>query len=124
MGGSNDHPNPIDFKYRLRWYILGRHSSAAISINKNCEKDDDESLLTPLEEKEICLTESLFSSIIDTKCVLPSNEDSHLVKLQFVDTDTHHFSEVEVEVDVEDNKISTEGLRYVAGYIAQTRPPE
>ncbi|KAJ3640227.1 hypothetical protein Zmor_003540 [Zophobas morio] len=95
-----------------------KHSSAAISINKNCEKDDDESLLTPLEEKEICLTESLFSSIIDTKCVLPSNEDSHLVKLQFVDTDTHHFSEVEVEVDVEDNKISTEGLRYVAGYVA------
>ncbi|KAJ3654348.1 hypothetical protein Zmor_013541 [Zophobas morio] len=92
-----------------------KHSSAAISINKNCEKDDDESLLTPLEEKEICLTESLFSSIINTKCVLPSNEDSHLAKLQFVDTDTHHFSQVEVEVDVEDNKISTEGLRYVAG---------
>ena len=73
-------------------------------------------MLTALEEKEICLTESLCSSIIDTKCILPSNEDTHLVKLQFVDT--HHFSQVEVEVDVQDNKISTEGLRYMAGYVA------
>lgn len=24
MGGPNDHPSPLDFKYRLRWYILGK----------------------------------------------------------------------------------------------------
>ena len=33
MGGGNENPTPVDFMCRLRWYILGKHSSIALTLN-------------------------------------------------------------------------------------------
>ena len=117
MGGSNDHPNPVDFKYRLRWYILGKHSAAAISANKNCEKDEDEALLFSFSDEsgnsDICLTHSLFSNILDTGI-----EDEMLSKES--DVATLHFADefAEIEINLPNTQVSQEGLQYVAGYVA------
>lgn len=35
MGGANDHPSPLDLKYRLRWYIMGKQSAAIFTENGN-----------------------------------------------------------------------------------------
>lgn len=37
MGATNDHPSPVDFRNRLKWYILGKHSTHAISVRSNTE---------------------------------------------------------------------------------------
>uniref|UniRef100_A0A2S2P2E1 THAP9-like helix-turn-helix domain-containing protein n=1 Tax=Schizaphis graminum TaxID=13262 RepID=A0A2S2P2E1_SCHGA len=39
MGHSFDHPGPLEFIYRLKKYILGKHSSAVFSLHKNVEDD-------------------------------------------------------------------------------------
>lgn len=39
MGHSFDHPGPLQFIYRLKKYILGKHSSAVFSVHKNTEDD-------------------------------------------------------------------------------------
>jgi len=40
MGATNDHP-PVDFRNRLKWYILGKHSEHAISVRSTVECDND-----------------------------------------------------------------------------------
>jgi hypothetical protein len=49
MGGANDHPSPLEFQYRLRWFILGKHSAAVFRQNKNTEENHEPCLLQPLE---------------------------------------------------------------------------
>lgn len=39
MGASHDKPSALQFRYRLRWYILGRHSSDLFVENANTEED-------------------------------------------------------------------------------------
>ncbi|XP_071568401.1 uncharacterized protein [Temnothorax nylanderi] len=39
MGAINDSPSGYDFQYRLRWYILGKHSQALFTMNRNTEED-------------------------------------------------------------------------------------
>lgn len=60
MGASNDHPSPLDFKYRLQWYIMKKHSSAIFTENRNS-----------IESKEFCLlpvlNERSCSSIADNQ---------------------------------------------------------
>ncbi|XP_011051106.1 PREDICTED: uncharacterized protein LOC105144108 [Acromyrmex echinatior] len=41
MDTSKDHLSAYDFKYRLRWYILGNHSQAVFTLNRNTEEDMD-----------------------------------------------------------------------------------
>ncbi|XP_018049866.1 PREDICTED: uncharacterized protein LOC108688213 [Atta colombica] len=36
-----DHLSAFDFKYRLRWYILGNHSQAVFTLNRNTKGDMD-----------------------------------------------------------------------------------
>ncbi|KAJ3665376.1 hypothetical protein Zmor_000873 [Zophobas morio] len=114
MGGANDNPNPIDFKHRLKRYILWKHSSVAIAINTNCEKDYA-ALLTRADDddEEMCLTESLFSSIIITQCIYnaPSNENEEgdIAKLEILDDSS------EVRVQLTDSHLTLAAHKYVAG---------
>jgi len=80
MGHSFDHPGPLEFIYRLKKYILGKHSSAVFSLHKNVEDDVMTNYLSTelLEnknisnennaneaEKDIILTQSIFDTILD-----------------------------------------------------------
>lgn len=35
MGGSYDHPTPVEIQYRLKWYILGKHSGHVLSTGED-----------------------------------------------------------------------------------------
>lgn len=57
----HDHPHLLDFKYRLKWYILGKNSSAIFTNNKNTEETSETFLLQPFkaidspsDHNEIC----------------------------------------------------------------------
>lgn len=59
MGAGYDHPTPVEIQYRLKWYILGKHSGYVLSIRQNTEGDNTcDSLITmadvhsPLREKD------------------------------------------------------------------------
>lgn len=39
MGGSYDHPTPVEIQHRLKWYILGKHSGHVLSTRENTEGD-------------------------------------------------------------------------------------
>lgn len=43
MGATNDHPSPLEFRNRLKWYILGKHSKHAISVRGNTEINNAQS---------------------------------------------------------------------------------
>jgi hypothetical protein len=49
MACANEHPSALEFKYRLRWYIFGKHSEAVFNQNKNTEGTLEPNLLKPLE---------------------------------------------------------------------------
>ncbi|KAF2896684.1 hypothetical protein ILUMI_09499 [Ignelater luminosus] len=79
MGATNDHPTPLDFMYRLRWYILGKQSASIFTMNKNTEEDVDETcLIQPLEEQinesnvddDLCISQSLLRCVntVSDKC--------------------------------------------------------
>ncbi|KAJ8875103.1 hypothetical protein PR048_022994 [Dryococelus australis] len=42
IGCTNDHPSPPSFMYRIRSYILSKHSSAFLAVNKNTDLRDDQ----------------------------------------------------------------------------------
>jgi hypothetical protein len=117
MGGTNENPNPIDFKHRLKWYILGKHSPSDLGQNKNCEADDVAKLTAPLEEQEVCLTAPLFMSIINTapeKKFYTEEADSTdlFTNLQFVS------DEFDPNIVLPLTIINNEGQKYLAGYAA------
>jgi len=56
MGSCKDHPSAYEFRHRLRWYILGKHSHAVFSMNTNTEEDLETS----------CISSSLDVNVIRT----------------------------------------------------------
>lgn len=48
MGGGYDHPSPVEFKNRMRCYILGKHTEYAISEGANIEIDNESAELFDL----------------------------------------------------------------------------
>ncbi|KAJ8886587.1 hypothetical protein PR048_012799 [Dryococelus australis] len=42
FGRTNYHPTPLSFMYRIRRYILGKHSSAFFAVNKSTALPDDQ----------------------------------------------------------------------------------
>jgi len=40
MRSGHDKPSALQFKYRLRWYVLGKHSADMMTENCNTENDD------------------------------------------------------------------------------------
>lgn len=49
MGAAHSKPSALQFRYRLRWYILGKHSNDMFTENCNTEDDDDETLVNASE---------------------------------------------------------------------------
>ncbi|CAL1678268.1 unnamed protein product [Lasius platythorax] len=47
MGSGYDHPTPVEFRNRLRWYILGKNSTDVFTEGANTENHDS---------TELCLT--------------------------------------------------------------------
>lgn len=45
MGYGHDKPSALQFKYRLRWYVMGKHYADTVSDNHNTEEDEDVSLI-------------------------------------------------------------------------------
>jgi hypothetical protein len=86
MGHQNDHPTALDMKYRLRWYVLGKHSAAVFTQNKNTEEDGERCLVKPLEEA-ICMIKSLLQYIVDNHSETDLNCASYVEeKLQLCNT--------------------------------------
>lgn len=50
MGGPNDHPSDLNFKYRIRSFILGKHSNDLFSMGMNTQACNDNEKLVDLDE--------------------------------------------------------------------------
>lgn len=50
MGGTYDHPTPVEITNRLKWYILGRNADNVISERTNTQKNDITESLVSLED--------------------------------------------------------------------------
>lgn len=73
LGGYNVHPNAIDIQNRLRWYVLGKHSTALFSVRANTVPDPLDSSLT--EAQNFSSKENpLYSA-------LQQNEDELLINI-------------------------------------------
>ncbi|KAA0185446.1 hypothetical protein HAZT_HAZT003920 [Hyalella azteca] len=109
MGSINDHPSPLDFKHRIKKYVLGRQQTlVALEPNTVLALDDDvvacgikqlasASAVSPRLESP-CLTSDVFRNIS-----LPND-------------DTNSDCAVEVPENEE------EAFKYVLGFIAHKFP--
>jgi len=63
MGGTHDHPSPVQLQIRLKWYILGKYSEYGLSEKRNTEIDQISNMIVDLED--VCQSDSLdeFESI-------------------------------------------------------------
>ena len=123
MGAVNTNPDAISFMYRLRWYILGKNSSGALTQSKNCEEDEDDKLTNPLqdheEQQEVCLTAPLFASIVDTSSSFDIDTELNCewIEIHFVD-DPSLCEGGDSSIITPEIIINHEGLRYLTGYVA------
>ncbi|VEN43569.1 unnamed protein product [Callosobruchus maculatus] len=146
IGGANDHPSPLEFRYRLRWYILGKNSATIFTLNTNTEDTLEPCLLKALERQsqnevteELCLTNNILSNLGQNMTISTENEpddleESMLKACEFIDP-PYNESQYELHIlDPEDenrgkttdllNKfeiketVHEEALKYVAGYVA------
>lgn len=132
MGGPNDHPSPLDFKYRLRWYILGRNSAAIFTENRNTLESDESCLLNVFQEtkdeEEICITQEMLANTLPKNQIVEEKSGEEELALD----ETHQFVEP-VYLDEENlsddlinlidkfevkEQVNMEALKYIAGYVA------
>lgn len=118
MGHQNNHPNPVDFKYRVRNYIMGKHSAAVFSTKTNTEDKIDE---TCIIHTSAGITNSDITEPRGTQLLLQKEMDltrklQSAVKVSSV-TGSLENDMSEVELPNEDIT-SREGLKYIAGYVA------
>lgn len=116
-GGLHDHPSPLEFKYRLRNYILGRNDGA-ISSAANVEDQQD--------SEEIMITDNNFqtiSSLPDEAEI--TGEETMITRNALCDLNTNSndttTSNMTDSMDLEDDKIGAvelDGLESVGGFIA------
>lgn len=128
MGRGNDAPDPLSFKWRLRWYILGKNSTDLFSTNLNTQADQMNktalvAMPDPTPIKKIPLTEQLMNAIIDgvplTEDILTDLADEELLEPDSLFTDIYN------EPAIDDNDLETvsneyydEARKNLAGYVA------
>lgn len=135
MGGANDHPSPLDFRYRMRWFILGKHSAAIFTENRNNEENNEECLVNMEKEssnasnEDVCLTQKILSNITENEVSLNNHkqgdcEEETIFSNPFVEPqyfkefiDDEDILQLVKDVDVKE-KINNESLKYIAGYVA------
>lgn len=112
MGKTYDHPDAIQFMYRMRWYLLGKYTSTAFILKSNIEPDDEHCLSVSKERRnseveceEICPTANLLNKLVENSDTIEECDDTI-----FEHTPTHENSGYDV--------IKEEGLQYLTGYVA------
>lgn len=120
MGVSHQHPNAEQVKFRLRTYLLGRNCEL-IGNNYNTNKDNTEG----------SLTEMSFPENIGYHCDITTdslNSELMLSALMFA-LDEKWETEVDEDPNIKtaeegnfEECMESEGLRYVAGFIARKFP--
>lgn len=127
MGVCNQHPSPVDVKYRIKKYLLGKNTDL-MGSNHNTERHSDAASMsqayfsessghqsetthhsTEELDKELLLSAMLFSTL---DCQSPITEEN-----ENVDPEEYHVKGTTLEVEME-----TEGLRYVGGFIVRKFP--
>nr|CAH7733081.1 unnamed protein product [Callosobruchus chinensis] len=140
VGGANDHPSPLEFKHRLRWYILGNNSAAVFTENRNTVESHEQCLLKVLSESETvaekdtagssstpedtCLTQDMLSNLTTN---VQFSEETHAEEESLLDMPCFVTQDAEDLIDEEmyslmndfqiKEKISEESLKYVAGFV-------
>ena len=66
MGATHDHPSALNFKHRIRLYILGKHSTDLFTCGMNTEGNDSEEKIVHMEDAIISRT--IFNHIDDLNC--------------------------------------------------------
>lgn len=118
MDHSFDHPGPLEFIYKLKKYILGKHSSAVFSLHKNAEDDimtnnlssellENKNISTTNNEieKDIILTQSIFDAIIDSNDLIFDEEE-------------FDFEIKSMDENINNNIVSMASLEYITGFVA------
>ena len=121
MGALYQHPNPVQVKYRVRSYLLGKNCEL-VGSNYNTEKENKEVSLSEMTypdaavssdssedvslESELMLSAMLFSSDPDFEI-----EISEPTELSF-----------SVQQESLEERMEAEGLQYVGGFIAKKFP--
>lgn len=128
MGVCHQHPSPVDVKYRIRKYLLGKNTDL-MGGNYNTERHNDDTSMsqayfsessghqsetthhgnTEELDKELLLSAMLFSSLDWQSPINEGNEN--------VDPEEYHVQGTTLEVEME-----TEGLRYLGGFIVSKFP--
>nr|CAH7759845.1 unnamed protein product [Callosobruchus chinensis] len=136
MGGANDHPSPLDFKYRLRWYILGKHSAAIFTESRNTIESSEPCLSNistenPLQSavstsEDICLTQKMLSNLVENTVGSkePQFEEETILQSTFVEAPYLEDHAIDQDIfklaesyEIKE-KIHRDSLKYVAGFVA------
>lgn len=62
MSTTNDQPSALNFRYRLRWYILRKHSGDTFSEKRNTENDKDFTLINFDNRTDVMMVYALEST--------------------------------------------------------------
>lgn len=89
MGRQATHPDPMEFTYRMRLYLLSKHGNVVFSEHTNCEQVD---------EPDITISSKVFASKIFEE-VKEDNEAPVQAPVQ--DTNSKELDEVEVTITSE-----------------------
>ncbi|EFN72296.1 Transposable element P transposase, partial [Camponotus floridanus] len=124
MGSCKDHPSGYEFRYRLRWYVLGKHSHAVFTMNRNTEEDVNTSCMSSYTAEDLSSI-SADSQIPSTSAarktstaVIPTVIASTLKQMCTSTPTRVHSENSTLDSKNASHIVQEEGLQYVAGYIA------
>lgn len=120
MGRENSHPTAVDFKYRIRNYILGKHSAAIFSEKQNTKDREEETCLT--SDTAGTSRENTVLSRKDSNEILLHKEMEITKTLQDL-KESVDYCEEDCALDMETcifpgEVVPHEALQYIAGYVA------
>ncbi|KAL5235623.1 hypothetical protein ACI65C_003033 [Semiaphis heraclei] len=123
-GSASNNITALDFKYSLRWFILGKHSDFVFTENTNSEVDMEKSLLNESD----CLTSLMLNSDAFNETDDPSEHNNETANIESSSGSVSKSSvpkecfdlltEFEMENSEPFNEIELDCAQYVAGYVA------
>lgn len=99
MGATNDQPSALNFRYRLRWYILRKHSGDILSEKRNTEKDEDFILIDFDDRTDVMMAYAL-----------ESTEGKQQVEVEEAAYFNNEFNEFDIEKELYDTGIFGESF--------------
>ena len=132
MGGSCDHPNTLDFKHRMKKYIIGRRTALTASKPNTISKDPCVKL-TETDNNTIKHLEA-FSSPIGRAATFLRQEETASTSNSAIDTSNDEMSltgiffdsmDIDIEEDNDEFEIpdsEQDGFNYVLGWISHKFP--